>query len=72
MQKQTNFAQPAPVSNQFDQPASNMGNSNSNSTNPSSTDDIISLIEKIAKLHQAGALTDDEFNSKKIELLSRI
>jgi hypothetical protein len=79
MQNQTNFAQPAPLSNQFDQPAnnignsnSNMGNSNNNSTNPSSTDDIILLIEKIAKLHQAGALTDDEFNSKKIELLSRI
>jgi hypothetical protein len=79
MQKQTNFAQPAPVSNQFAQPAnnienskSNMGNSTNNSPNPSSTDDIIMLIEKIAKLHQAGALTDDEFNSKKIELLSRI
>lgn len=75
-QKQTNFAQPANnmgnSNSNIENPKNNMGNSNNNSTNSSSTDDIIMLIEKIAKLHQAGALTDDEFNSKKIELLSRI
>ena len=84
-QKQTNFAQPAPVSNQFDQPNdSNVGNVNNNVTdngsnyindpsiNQSSTDGIVTLIEKLAKLHEAGALTDDEFNTKKSELLSRI
>ncbi|MDB5968830.1 MAG: hypothetical protein JWQ90_1280 [Hydrocarboniphaga sp.] len=38
----------------------------------SSTDDIIGLIEKLARLRDAGALTDDEFNSKKSELLNRI
>ena len=37
-----------------------------------STDDIIELIEKLSKLNTAGALTDDEFNKKKSELLSRI
>ncbi|NDY74544.1 SHOCT domain-containing protein [Desulfobacter hydrogenophilus] len=94
-QKQTNFAQPAPVSNQFDQPDNDSaGNVNNNAVNnavkntdtpasisnsvnnsfidQSSTDGIIALIEKIAKLHEAGALTDEEFNTKKTELLSRI
>jgi hypothetical protein len=32
---------------------------------------IIKLIEKIAKLHEADALTDEEFNTKKSELLCR-
>ena len=90
-QKQTNFAQPAPATNQFDQPDNgNVGNVNNNGTNntdtpapvsnkvndsftdQSSTDGIITLIEKIAKLHESGALTDEEFNTKKSELLSRI
>lgn len=94
-QKQTNFAQPAPVSNQFDQPNSgSVGNVdttatnneiqntdtppplstsvNDSSTDQASTDDIITLIEKLARLHTAGALTDEEFNTKKSELLSRI
>lgn len=94
-QKQTNFSQPAPVSNQFYQPDNgNTGNVNNNAVNTevkntdtsapisnsvnnsfrdqSSTDDIIALIGKIAKLHEAGALTDEEFNTKKTELLSRI
>lgn len=94
-QKQTNFAQPAPVSNQFSQPdngsAGNVSDNEvnnevkntdtpasiSNSVNnsfidQSSANDIIALIEKIAKLHEAGALTDEEFNKKKTELLSRI
>lgn len=94
-QKQTNFAQPAPVSNQFDQPNNGyVGNANNNVTNneikntgtpapisnnlndsfidQSSTDGIITLIEKIAKLHAAGVLTDEEFNTKKSELLNRI
>ncbi len=102
-QKQTNFAQPAPVSNQSNQPNNgNVVNANNNVTDnarnneikntdmsapnstpmsnninnsfidQSSTDGIITLIEKIAKLHEAGALTDEEFNTKKSELLSRI
>lgn len=33
---------------------------------------IIGLIEKLSQLRDAGALTDDEFNSKKIELLARL
>jgi hypothetical protein len=32
----------------------------------------IHLLEKLAELHKAGILTDEEFNAKKQELLSRI
>ncbi|MEB8432730.1 SHOCT domain-containing protein [Cocleimonas sp. KMM 6892] len=87
-QKQTNFAQASDVTNQnsndnlspantnntmpeqIPEPMSN--NINNLSVDGSSTDGIIALIEKIAKLHESGALTDDEFNTKKSELLSRI
>ena len=37
-----------------------------------STDELIGLIEKLARLRDAGALTDQEFNAKKSELLGRI
>lgn len=36
------------------------------------TEDIIELIKKLADLHSAGILTDDEFSEKKSELLSKI
>jgi len=36
------------------------------------SDDIIELIKKLADLHSAGILTDEEFKSKKAELLSKI
>lgn len=35
-------------------------------------DDAISLIKKLAELHEAGILTDQEFSEKKAELLGRI
>lgn len=34
--------------------------------------DVIALIEQLARLRAAGVLTDDEFNSKKRELLDRL
>jgi len=34
--------------------------------------DVIELIKKLAELHIAGILTDDEFSSKKSELLGKI
>ncbi len=37
-----------------------------------SADAIIDLIEKLSRLHDAGALTEDEFNLKKSELLNRL
>lgn len=36
------------------------------------TDGVIQLIKKLADLHSAGILTDDEFSEKKAELLSKI
>ena len=36
------------------------------------SDEVIDLIKKLADLHSAGILTDEEFNSKKAELLSKI
>jgi hypothetical protein len=37
-----------------------------------SQDDILKALERIADLHQKGILSDDEFKSKKAELLSRL
>ena len=37
-----------------------------------SNDDVFSTIERLAKLRDAGALTEDEFAAKKTELLARI
>ena len=34
--------------------------------------DILAQIEKLAGLHQSGVLTDEEFQSKKTELLNRL
>ena len=36
------------------------------------SDEVIDLIKKLADLHSAGILTDEEFKSKKSELLSKI
>jgi hypothetical protein len=36
------------------------------------SEDVIELIKKLAELHTAGILTDDEFTNKKAELLSKI
>lgn len=37
-----------------------------------SSDDIIALIEKLSHLHIAGVLSDEEFSTKKLELLARL
>ncbi len=36
------------------------------------TNEVISLLEQLGKLKEIGVLTDDEFNNKKAELLSKI
>lgn len=36
------------------------------------TDMIIDQIKKLAELHEAGILTEEEFTTKKSELLSRL
>jgi hypothetical protein len=37
-----------------------------------SSDEVIELIKKLSELHSSGILTDEEFSSKKSELLSKI
>lgn len=41
-------------------------------TSPSAPHVLIDIIGKLAELHQRGVLTDDEFKSKKAELLARL
>lgn len=64
---QTNFATPQPVA--YEQPTIMQSDPNQASLN---ADDIFNKIERLAKLRDAGAITDNEFNAKKSELLSRI
>ena len=59
------LANPAPQNNIAPSPASNMPNTGS-------IDDTLQVIEKLAKLKDAGAISENEFNAKKTELLSRI
>ncbi len=73
----TNFADPQPLPTP-QQPlaplpvelapaqAEGMGN------HAQSADEVIQLIEKLAKLRDAGALSEEDFSAKKMELLSRI
>ena len=76
---QTNFA--APQSQTEPKPTQSNGNNFSNNSNynsasnfsvPANANDALELLGKLAKLRDAGALTDNEFNSKKAEILSRI
>lgn len=73
---QANFAEPtqhsAPknTNNDSEIPAPKKINIPSAST--SSVDEIIQLIEKLAKLRDAGAITEGEYDAKKTELLNRI
>jgi hypothetical protein len=62
-QEPTNFVNPPLPSNSFNPPY-NTGNSVS--------DEVVGLLEKLAKLHDAGVLTDAEFNAKKADLLGRM
>jgi hypothetical protein len=63
---------------QGSQTAYGQGNNNGYQTAPTgngandSESNIFAKIERLADLRQKGVLTDDEFNAKKAELLSRI
>ncbi|MDU0354701.1 SHOCT domain-containing protein [Paraglaciecola aquimarina] len=61
-----------PVSNSISAANAQSTHSKNGLANTSSLDDIIQLIEKLAKLRDAGAITDEDYNGKKAELLSRI
>lgn len=69
---QTNFAAPLPEPTPEVQPAP-VSHVNAEMNHDSlDTQGVIGLIEKLSQLRDAGALTDDEFNSKKVELLARL
>ena len=61
VQPQQNFSAPAPQ-NFAQQPQ----------YSPAPQDDVFAKIERLAALHQKGILTDQEFHSKKQELLSQV
>lgn len=67
---QNNFAAPAPA--YVPEPAPVHVQQPMPAFASSSSDELIGLIEKLARLRDAGALTDQEFNAKKSELLGRI
>ncbi len=66
---QTNFASPVPP---MEQPLQNSSAVPDSLIDDGSADAVIGLIEKLAKIRDAGAISDEEFNAKKAELLSRI
>lgn len=68
---QTNFAEPVQNNVLVSEPSVPI-EPMINQDNIQSSEGVIALIEKLSLLHEAGALTDDEFNSKKTELLSRL
>ncbi|WP_293387718.1 SHOCT domain-containing protein [Nevskia sp.] len=74
---QNNFAQPAPAPAYVAPPPAYEQPAPAYSPQPvigsgGSADELIGLIEKLARLRDAGALTEQEFNTKKSELLGRL
>jgi hypothetical protein len=61
---------PAAMTSNAGSESSSQGVQNSAPTH--SADDILGTIERLAKLRDAGAITDEEFSAKKSELLSRL
>ena len=62
------------VQEQMPSPAirSQLGENVGSGRSPQSVEDIFSVIERLAKLRDGGALTEDEFVIKKTELLARL
>jgi hypothetical protein len=60
------FVNPEPAAQTFSETKAPSG------LNARSTNEIMEIIAKLASLRDAGALSDNEYNSKKIELLGRI
>jgi hypothetical protein len=70
---QNNFSVEQNLNNSTSQQAANHNlNSADHLSVPSNANDALELLGKLAKLRDVGALTDDEFNAKKTEILSRI
>lgn len=68
-QAQTNFLNPPPVNSYVEQPQQN---NNFNQPQNPTPNNAIELLEKLGKLHEAGVLTDAEFNAKKTDILNRL
>lgn len=66
--QQTNFA--TPQSSNFTNPLDTSSQANSPQKMPN--DNVIELLEQLARLRDAGVLTADEFDRKKGELMARI
>ena len=72
-QQQDPAPQNAPPQNFAPAPNSSPMSSNDSSyAAPQGSSDILSAIERLAQLHQRGILSDDEFRTKKAELLARL
>jgi len=54
------------------QPQQQQGGGGQQQQAPQSQEDVLATIEKLAKLKDAGALTHEEFDAKKKELLSKL
>lgn len=67
--QQTNFASPPPPPNLNTNQTTPAPQSTSSSP---SANEILALIEKLSQLHEAGVISNDEYNAKKAELLSRL
>lgn len=67
-QQQTNFLNSSPNSNPVPPPSNNNQNNSQNLI----SGNTLELLEKLGKLHEAGILTDEEFNAKKTDLLNRL
>ena len=66
-QNQPQQWQPPPPNPSYSQPQQNFG-----SGGPQTHDEILATLERLSGLHQKGILSEDEFRSKKAELLGRL
>jgi len=71
-QQQVNFVSPQPSNPVTQQAQPTIAPIMQNNSPTLNSDGVIELLEKLGKLHEAGVLTESEFNTKKTELLSRL
>jgi hypothetical protein len=53
-------------------PNNNQSNNNQLSTSGGNLNDSMKLLERLAEMHQRGILTNEEYSTKKAELLARL
>lgn len=62
-------SQPEP---QWQPPAQNFSQPQQSPSNPQSHNEILATLERLSDLHQKGIVSEDEFRSKKADLLNRL